>query len=150
MKELKIEAIMNGTAIDHITAGTALKVLGILNVDPGATISLAMNVSSRKYGKKDILKIENMELNKKDVNRIALIAPRATMNIIRDGEIVKKFNVELPDTISGIVRCVNPGCISNVQNEPVERTFHVIDKKIPILKCKYCGREMKEFLEYLI
>lgn len=150
MRELKIEAIRNGTVIDHITAGTALKVLSILEVDPEATISLAMNVSSRKYGKKDILKIENMELNEDDVDRIALIAPHATINIIREGEKVKKFKVELPDTIKGIVRCMNPGCISNVSNEPVERVFYVIDKKTPILKCKYCGREMSEFLDYIL
>ncbi|MDY6985428.1 MAG: aspartate carbamoyltransferase regulatory subunit [Candidatus Thermoplasmatota archaeon] len=150
MREVKIEAIRNGTVIDHITAGTALKVLSILEVDPEATISLAMNVSSGKYGKKDILKIENMELNEDDVDRIALIAPQATINIIRDGEKVKKFKVELPDTIKGIVRCMNPGCISNVPNEPVERIFYVIDKKAPILKCRYCGREMSEFLDYIL
>jgi len=151
MKEVKIEAISNGTVIDHITSGMAMKVLGILNVDlSSSTISMAMNVSSKKYGRKDILKIENMELKENDVNRIALIAPHASINIIRNGDIAKKFKVELPDTIKGIVRCMNPSCISNVSNEPVEKTFHVIDKKIPVLKCKYCGREMREFLEYMV
>ena len=150
MKELKIEAISNGTVIDHITAGTSLKVLEILDVDPQATISLAMNVSSKKYGKKDILKIENMELDEKDVNKIALIAPHSTINIIRDGDMVKKFKVELPNIIKSIVRCMNPGCISNAQNEPVEREFYVIDRKTPVLKCKYCGREMREFLDYIL
>jgi aspartate carbamoyltransferase regulatory subunit len=150
MKELKIEAIGNGTVIDHITAGTSLKVLEILDVNPQATISLAMNVSSKKYGKKDILKIENMELDEKDVNKIALIAPHATINIIRDGDMVKKFKVELPNIIKTIVRCMNPGCISNAQNEPVEREFYVIDRKTPVLKCKYCGREMREFLDYIL
>lgn len=150
MKELKIEPIRNGTAIDHITAGMAIKVLNILNVDPKSfTISIATNVPSKKYGKKDILKIEKRELKEEDVNRIALIAPNATISIIRNAETIEKFRVRLPDEIHGIVKCMNPSCISNT-NEPVERVFYVIDKKNPTLKCKYCGREMKDILPHIM
>jgi len=151
MKELKIEPIKNGTVIDHITPTMSLKVLDMLNVDlTNSSVSLALNVPSGKNGKKDILKIENMELREEDVNRIALIAPRATVNLVRDGDIVQKFKVELPDVIKGIVRCMNPSCISNVEREPVERIFIVINKKNPALKCAYCGREMEDILPYML
>lgn len=125
-KELKVPLIKDGTVIDHITAGNAVKVLHIIGIPKGSSsiVSVAMNVKS-KMGKKDIVKVENRELDSKEVDKIALIAPKATINIIRDYEVAKKHKVELPGKIVGIVKCANPTCVSNT-NEPVESRFKVI------------------------
>lgn len=149
-KELKIPRIKNGTVIDHITAGNAVKVLHILGI-PGSTssvVSVAINVKS-KLGKKDIVKVENRELDPQEVDKIALIAPKATINIIRDYEVAKKHKVELPDEIIGIVSCSNPTCVSNAK-EPVKSRFNVIKKDPPRIKCYYCEREPEDIADRII
>jgi aspartate carbamoyltransferase regulatory subunit len=150
MKELKIQPIENGTVIDHITAGNAIKVLHILGIPEGhsSTISVAINVKSH-LGKKDIVKIENRELDHKEVNKIALISPKATINIIRDFEVAEKFKVKLPKEIVGIVCCSNPTCISNA-NEPVKSRFRVISQDPAKIKCYYCEREPDDIAERII
>lgn len=150
MKELKIQPIKNGTVIDHITAGNAVKVLHILGIptSSSSTVSVAMNVNS-KYGKKDIVKVENRELAPYEVDKIALIAPKATINIIRDYEVAEKHRVKLPEEVIGIVRCSNPTCVSN-SREPVKSRFIVL-KKDPIqIKCYYCEREPEDIAERII
>jgi aspartate carbamoyltransferase regulatory subunit len=122
--------------IDHITGGEALNVLRIIGIT-GTTpesISVATNVKSGKMGTKDIVKIENRELLKDEVDRIALIAPRASINIIRNFKVYEKKGVEIPPIIIGVVRCPNPGCISNT-NEPIATKFEVLQKG---LRCLYC------------
>jgi len=149
-KELKIPRIKDGTVIDHITPGNAIKVLHILGIphSSSAVVSVAMNVRS-KMGKKDIVKVENRELDRHEVDKIALIAPKATINIIRDYEVAKKHRVELPDEIIGIVKCSNPTCISN-SKEPVKSRFKVISKDPPRIKCYYCEREPDDISERII
>ncbi|MCD6512207.1 MAG: aspartate carbamoyltransferase regulatory subunit [Thermoplasmata archaeon] len=141
MKELKVQPIKDGTVIDHITPGNALKVLKILGIKEGANsvISIAMNVAGKR-GRKDIVKIENRELDSKEVDKIALIAPDATINIIRDYEVVEKHRVSIPDEIVGIVRCPNPNCITN-SREPIKSKFVVVSRKPLKIRCYYCGRE---------
>ena len=141
MKELKVQPIKDGTVIDHITPGNALKVLKILGIEgkEGSIISIAMNVVGKR-GKKDIVKIENRELKAKEVDKIALIAPNATINIIRNYEVVEKHRVVIPEEIIGIVKCPNPNCISN-SNEPIESKFVVISRNPLRIKCYYCERE---------
>jgi len=150
MKELKITPIKDGTVIDHITPGRAVKVLRILKIpeSTSSVVSVAMNVSG-KMGKKDIVKVENRELDPKELDKIALIAPKATINIIRDYEVVKKHKVALPDEVVGIAKCSNPTCISNAR-EPVESRFHVISKDPPRIKCYYCEREPEDITEGII
>jgi len=133
---LLISPIRNGTVIDHITAGEALNVLKIIGITGTTTesISVATNVKSGKMTKKDIVKIENRELMKDEVNRIALIAPNASINIIRNYEVFEKKGVEIPCILVGVVRCPNPGCISNT-NEPIDSKFEVLPKG---LHCLYC------------
>jgi len=133
---LLISPIRNGTVIDHITAGEALNVLKIIGITGATTesISVATNVKSGKMAKKDIVKIENRELMKDEVNRIALIAPNASINIIRNYEVFEKKGVEIPCILVGVVRCPNPGCISNT-NEPIDSKFEVLLKG---LHCLYC------------
>ena len=149
-KELKVPRIKDGTVIDHITAGNAVKVLHILGIPrtSSSIVSVAMNVKS-KYGKKDIVKVENRELDPKEVDKIALIAPKATINIIRDYEVAKKHKVKLPDEIIGIVSCSNPTCVSNAK-EPVESRFKVISKDPPRIKCYYCEREPEDIADRII
>ena len=150
MKKLKITPIKNGTVIDHITPGFAVKVLRILKIteSTSSVVSVAINVKS-KIGKKDIVKVENRELDPKEVDKIALIAPKATINIIRDFEVVDKHRVKLPDEIIGFVKCSNPTCISN-SKEPVKSKFHLVSKDPPIIKCYYCEREPEDIAERII
>ncbi len=141
-RKLIVSKIRNGTVIDHIPAGTALHVLRILGITgrEGIVVAVLMNVESKKIGKKDIVKVENKELDPNEVNKIALIAPTATINIIRDYTVVKKVKVKLQDIIEGIIRCPNPNCISNRPSEPIKSQFKVIQKYPVKLLCLYCGR----------
>ncbi|HEC76429.1 MAG TPA: aspartate carbamoyltransferase regulatory subunit [Thermoplasmatales archaeon] len=151
MKELKVQPIKDGTVIDHIAPGNALKVLKILGItetQPDSVISIAINVTGKR-GKKDIVKIENRELDTKEVDKIALIAPNATINIIRNTEVVEKRRVEVPDEIVGIVKCANPNCISNMK-EPVESKFIVKSKNPLRIKCYYCEREPDDISSQII
>ncbi|WP_406535081.1 aspartate carbamoyltransferase regulatory subunit [Methanobrevibacter sp.] len=143
--ELKIKAIENGTVIDHISANKALHILKILGLPDSETknVTVAMNVSSNEVGRKDILKIENRELDHRELNQIALIAPKATINIIRNFEPVKKDKIQLPDKISSILKCTNPKCITNNKNEPITPQFNVINKYPPVVRCHYCEKLIK-------
>lgn len=133
---LLISPIRNGTVIDHITGGEALNVLKIIGITGATTesISVATNVKSAKMGRKDIVKIENRELFTEEVDRIALIAPHATISIIRNYVVHEKNGVEIPSVLVGVVRCPNPGCISNT-NEPISSKFAVLATG---LHCLYC------------
>ncbi len=145
VKELYVKKIRNGTVIDHISAGHALDVLKILGIGSGEgdTVSVAMNVPSKTPSKKDIVKVENRELKPGEVDKIALIAPNATINIIRDYEVVEKTRVKLPDSIRGTVKCANPACVSNA-GEPVEPKF-MVERQDPLrLRCFYCSRIMEK------
>ena len=141
---LRVSKIRNGTVIDHITSGHALDVAKILGITgkSGNIVTIAMNVPSKRMGKKDIVKIEGRELKAEEVDKIALIAPNATINIIRDYKVVEKKRVQLPKVIKNIVRCANPACISN-SNEPVQPTFYVESQEPLYLKCHYCGYLME-------
>jgi aspartate carbamoyltransferase regulatory subunit len=144
-KELYVKKIRNGTVIDHISAGHALDVLRILGIGSGErdVVSVAMNVSSKSSSKKDIVKVENRELKPGEVDKIALIAPGATINIIRDYEVAEKTRVKLPGSMRGIVRCANPACVSNA-GEPVETKF-IVERQDPLrLRCFYCSRTMEK------
>ena len=140
-RELIISKIRDGVVIDHIPAGRALLVLRLLGISgrEGFRVALVMNVESRKLGTKDIVKIEGRELTKDELNLIALIAPTATVNIIRDYEVVSKFKVSIPDVIEGLLKCKNPRCITNQQREPIRSRFRVISREPLKLVCEYCG-----------
>ncbi|WP_421908608.1 aspartate carbamoyltransferase regulatory subunit [Methanolacinia petrolearia] len=147
---LLISPIRDGTVIDHITGGEALVVLRILGITGTTkeTISVGTNVGSRISGKKDIVKISNRELSKEEVDRIALIAPNATINIIRDFRVFEKMKVEVPESVTGFVCCPNPGCITN-SNEPVESSFKT--KKGGRLQCIYCDTIISDnIVDYII
>ena len=138
MMEMKVDAIKNGSVIDHLPPGKALEIIPYLNISSDSPLLIGTNLYSKKYGTKDILKIENHELSGAEVNTIALLAPEASLTIIRDFKILKKTQVELPDTISSILLCPNPGCITNHQKAA---TRFLVKKNGGIrLKCAYCEK----------
>jgi len=138
-KQLSVSAIQNGTVIDHIPAKNLFKVISILGLDHIDTqITFGTNLESKKLGRKAIIKISDKFFENADINRIALVAPDAKLNIIRDYEVVEKKVVEVPDDIVGIAKCMNPKCITNF--EPVTTRFRVVSKKIVALKCHYCEK----------
>lgn len=139
MKELKVSAIKEGTVIDHIPARSLFKVISILELQKMDTqITIGYNFESKRLGQKGIIKISDKFPSQKDLNKIALFAPEAKINIIRDYKVVEKDNVQVPDNIEGIVKCMNPKCITNQEN--VKTKFVVIEKKNVTLKCNYCEK----------
>ena len=151
--ETKIPPIRNGTVIDHIANGQSLNVLKILGVNEhniDSVISIGMHVPSTKTdGWKDVIKVEDRELDHATVGKIALIAPDATISIIRDYYIAEKFKVRLDDHIIGLAKCSNPNCITN-RGEPVVPEFQVEDRNPPKLRCVYCDRILTNISENLL
>jgi aspartate carbamoyltransferase regulatory subunit len=141
--QLLVRRIKDGTVIDHIEAGKALVVLRIIDITgkDGNVITVALNVPSNKHVKKDIVKVENRFLMNYETDKLALIAPRATINIIRDYKLVEKRKIELPDSIVGIFKCPNLKCISN-SDEDISPILDIVDKQRIILECRYCARTL--------
>ena len=138
-KCLKVRPIENGTVIDHIDSGKALEVYNVLNIkNSKRTITIAMNVPSKKNTLKDVLKVEGLELSKNDVNKIGLISPNATINIIKNYNVVDKYKVEIPDEIEGLLQCTNPNCITQVEN--ILGKFKVESKNPLKIRCNYCEK----------
>jgi len=140
---IRVRKLREGTVIDHLTCGTAFnafRVLGLTN-ETGVVL-IGISLQSGKAGRKDIIKIENRELTRDEINRIALISPDASISIIREYDVVDKFRVELPDVIEGIVRCRNPNCITNVQD--VRTRFTICRRNPTTLRCGYCERRAKQ------
>ena len=154
IEDIKIPPIRNGTVIDHITDGQSLNVLKILGVNENnidSSISIGIHVTTNKEGEKwkDIIKLEDMELDPITVSKIALIAPQATISIIRDYYVAEKFAVKLPESIVGLVRCSNPNCITN-KGEPVSPRFFVENQCPPKLRCVYCDRILQNISDNLL
>jgi len=138
-----VRRIKDGTVIDHIEAGKALLVLRALTITgkEGNVITVALNVPSSKHGKKDIIKVENRFLETSETNKLALIAPRSTINIIRDYKLIEKRKIQMPHSIVGIFKCPNLKCITN-SGEEIRSLIDVIDKENIVLKCRYCARTL--------
>ena len=141
-RELHVAKIERGTVIDHIAAGQALNVLALLDIDGsgGEAVSVAMNVPSGELGRKDIVKVENRELSQAELDVLSLIAPEATVNIIRDYDVAEKHVVERPDAVVDVLTCPNSRCITNAE-EPVETRFAALDDGV---RCAYCGTIVHE------
>ena len=137
-KELQVAALCNGTVIDHIPSHVVfkcVKILGIENLTSAVTIG--NNLDSGKLGRKGIIKIADVTLPETVINRIALLAPSAVINIIKNYEVVEKYPVELHDVVRDIVKCDNPKCITN--NEPMTTVFETVDHKPGYIRCRYCN-----------
>ena len=142
-KELKVAALENGTVIDHIPSNQLFKVDSILGLEncPNS-ITIGNNLVSKKIGRKGIIKVADCFFKEEELNKIALVAPEAQINIIHDYQVTEKYKVSLPDVVHGIIRCNNPKCITN--NEPMETIFHVTDKVNIQVKCHYCERSVSK------
>ncbi|MDE5628168.1 MAG: aspartate carbamoyltransferase regulatory subunit [Muribaculaceae bacterium] len=139
---LAVAALENGTVIDHIPSASLFKVvrlLGLEQMESGVTIG--NNLPSSRLGHKGIIKLENIEFDTDTLNRIAIIAPTATVNVIRNYDVYRKGCVELPSLLKGIVRCPNPKCISN--HEPMSTQFVVEPGEEVRLRCRYCNHSIK-------
>jgi aspartate carbamoyltransferase regulatory subunit len=148
-KELVVSAIKEGTVIDHIPADHLFKVISILGLDKCENlITFGTNLGSHRYGKKGIIKVADKFFEDEDLNKIALIAPEAKLNIIRDYEVVEKKEVMIPEQIVGIAKCFNPKCITN--NEVITTKFSLVVSSEVALKCFYCEKiTTEEHLEIL-
>jgi len=142
-KKLKVAALCNGTVIDHIPSDKLFKVVSILHLEDSLNqITLANNLESAKIGSKGLVKISDRAFAEDETNKIALIAPNAKINIIKDYLVVEKRPLSLPEEIREIVQCANPNCITN--HQPVTTRFHVLNNDGDImLKCHYCEREVR-------
>lgn len=138
-KRLSVSAIKNGTVIDHIPADVLFKVVSILKLDTIENmITIGNSLGSDKLGKKGIIKLSEVFFHDSEINKIAMVAPCAKLNIIRNYEVADKRVVQIPDEIVAIVKCVNPKCITN--NEDVATRFKVVSKAEVRLKCHYCEK----------
>jgi aspartate carbamoyltransferase regulatory subunit len=141
-RELSVTAIRNGTVIDHIRNEATFKVAEVLSVQKEASqVLVGMNLPSERVGRKGIIKVENRELTPQEVNKIALIAPEATVNIIKNFEVVDKRYVQVQDRVEDIVKCFNPNCITNRQAD-TSTAFEVVGEEPTTLRCVYCERHM--------
>ncbi len=141
MRILEVSAIEEGTVIDQITNKNTFKVANILNIQNiEQVVLIGFNLSSDKLSTKGIIKIGGKLLTQEEVNKISLVAPDATVNIIKDSEVVRKFKVDIPDSIEEIMKCFNPNCVSNHQK--IKSKFHVINKNPIRIRCHYCERHM--------
>ncbi len=141
-QELAVAALRHGTVIDRIPSNMLFNAVRILNLENTThALTIGNNLNSAHLGKKGIIKVADMEFPEDTLNRIALIAPNAKINVIRNYEVVEKRRVSLPDHIIGIVKCANPKCITN--NEPMATRFEVTDREDVTIKCCYCGQSVK-------
>lgn len=138
---MNIDSIKNGYVIDHIEAGKSMQIYEDLNLDElDCVVAVIKNVKSNKSGKKDIIKIDaDIKLN---TDVLGYIDPDITINIVKDSKIIKKYHPELPNTITNIVKCKNPRCITSIEQE-LDQVFHLTDKENRIYRCKYCESKAK-------
>ncbi len=139
-KELKVSAIKNGTVLDHIPSGMLFKVINILGLQNcGNQMTFGTNLESKMLGHKAIIKIADKFFKDEEINKIALVAPQAKLNIIKDYEVVEKRILTVPDEIIGIVKCQNPKCVTN--HQPVSTRFKTIHKGSKLmLDCHFCEK----------
>ena len=137
---MEVTSIQNGIIIDHVPAGTALKVLEYLKIDPSKTkLALIMNTDSHMYGTKDIIKIED-ETEAVNLDVLGLVARTATVGVVRGGKIVEKKQPTLPEHVV-IIKCVDPRCVTTT--EPAVQMFHLVHSDRAEYRCDYCDEEAK-------
>jgi len=142
-EKLKIARLKKGTVIDHIDAGYALTIMSLTGLDESPNlITIGVNVSSKKYQRKDIIKIEGVFLNKIQMQQISILSPNATISLIEKYRVIEKKKVNLPEVIKKLILCRNKTCISN-SNEPIETEFMVLEEKPLKIQCVYCNRIYK-------
>ena len=137
-----IGQIKDGIVLDHITAGKSMEIYNVLKLDKlDCSIAMIQNADSPKMGKKDIIKIGTvLDLN---LDILGYIDPGTTVNIIRDGKVAKRYNLWLPERVTGVIKCKNPRCITSVETNVVHE-FKLADKEKKVYRCIYCEHEAKK------
>jgi len=138
---MRVDAIKNGLVIDHITAGKAMEIVGLLKLEElDCPIAIIKNAPSKRLGKKDIIKIDaDIELN---TEILGYIDPDVTVNVIKNGEIAEKKHIELPETLNNVISCKNPRCISSCEQE-LPQIFKLTDRENRVYRCLYCETKAK-------
>ncbi len=139
-KQIFVKPIVEGTAIDHLDPGTSVPILEVLAIS-NYQVTAAMNVDSKKMGKKDLIFIAGKKLSEEEISKIAILGHGATVNIISDSKIVRKEKIEIPKKVEKIIKCINPKCITN--NEEITTKFFIQDKPL-CATCFYCETKMNE------
>jgi len=143
VKELRISAIKDGTVIDHVPSDATFKVVEILNLEKAKEIvSVATNLPSSKTGRKGIIKIGGVWLSEEEVDKIAIIAPDATLNKIENYKVVEKTSLKIPGEITKVIKCFNPKCVTNSDN--MDTIFYVVSKDPLKVQCHYCEKSMEK------
>ena len=140
---MNIDGVNNGIVIDHIEAGKGIKIYEQLQLNKlDCSVAIIQNVASEKYGKKDIIKVDqDIPL---DFDILGYMDPHITVNHVRDGKMVSKVHLELPETLTDVIRCKNPRCITSVEQE-IKHIFKLVDREKKIYRCAYCDVEHKEY-----
>ena len=133
---MNIDSIRNGIVIDHITAGSGMKLYELLGLEElDCSVAIIKNAVSGKKGKKDIIKIDaDIPVN---LDVIGYVDPTATINVIRDGKLVEKRIIGLPKELTNVIRCKNPRCITGTEQE-LDHVFYLADEAAKTYRCKYC------------
>ena len=133
---MNIDSIQNGIVIDHITAGRGMRIYELLRLDElDASVAIIKNAVSHQSGKKDIIKIDSEIAINFDV--LGFVDPGVTVNIIKNGELVEKKRIEMPETLKNVIRCKNPRCITTTERA-IEHIFRLTDRKNKVYRCIYC------------
>jgi len=139
--KLKIPKIKKGTVIDHIDAGYALSIMDIIGLGETKNLmTIGVNIESKKYGKKDIIKVENVFLTETQIQQISIITPNVSISLIEDFNVIEKLRLKLPKMIKKLIKCPNSTCISNSEKEPIGSEFNVLNEKPLKIQCIYCDR----------
>ncbi|MBW3088252.1 aspartate carbamoyltransferase regulatory subunit [Bifidobacterium sp. 82T24] len=138
---MEVTSITEGIIIDHVPAGTALKVLNYLNINPATTrLALIMNTTSHQFGSKDIIKIEGEQ--DIDLDVLGLVARQATVDVVHGGKIVEKLTPNLPEHVTNVISCVNPRCVTTIERG-IKQRFHLVHSERKEYRCDYCDEEAK-------
>ena len=142
MQIMNIDGVKTGIVLDHIKAGKSMEIYKHLKLDKiDNTVAIIKNASSEKYGKKDIIKID--ELIELDLDVLGYIDSNITVNIVKDGKLIEKKHLELPETLENVITCKNPRCITSIEQEIVH-TFKLVNREKKVYRCAYCDAEYKE------
>lgn len=138
---MNIDGVRTGIVLDHISAGKSMQIYNYLKLDKlNCCVAVIQNADSTKYGKKDIIKIdEDIDL---DFDILGYIDSNITVNRVRDGKLAKKVHLELPETLTNVIKCKNPRCITSIEQE-VTHVFKLVDRKHKVYRCAYCDVEHK-------
>lgn len=139
---MNVDGVKNGIVLDHIKAGESMKIYKLLELDKlDCCVAMIQNVKSAKYGTKDMIKIDT-ELHI-DLKALGFIDNNITVNVVKDGELVKKLHAELPETLVNVVQCKNPRCITSVEQE-IKHIFKLVNREKQTYRCAYCDAEYKK------